>query len=87
MSPRYVEQNVPLVLFCQVKEDPGPTSLSQVVDCSPVVMEMVDQYISQNIAYLARSLPAVTSWEKEAFLILLVSRGSRTESITKTTWN
>ena len=31
--------------------------------------------------YLARSLPAVISWLNDAFLMLLVSSGSKTESM------
>ena len=34
--------------------------------------------------YLAKSLPAVISWLNEAFLMLLVSSGSKTESTMNT---
>ena len=36
--------------------------------------------------YLARSLPAVMSWLKDAFLMLFVNNGSKTESMMNTIW-
>ena len=39
-----------------------------------------------NSTHLAKSLPAVMSWLKEAFLMLFVSNGSKTESMTNTIW-
>ena len=36
------------------------------------------------IMYLAKSLPAVISWLNDAFLMLFVSKGSKTESMMNT---
>ena len=80
MASSNIKHSFPFVSFHKMIEDPGPAIVTKIVQ-SRSKQKYVSIINLFNESYFSNSFPAVTSWENVAFLALIGSKGSSTESM------